>query len=143
MEVLKQISPTRVPVAPNDSPSKNLPSSRARMARMFHISRDEIFLQSRAMKRPKSCKRFDWGARASCSSQPASLPAFSLGLFGRMPKSTSRMLALPNTYRCWGVRRFSPSQKKAPESKLIRAFESFTPPMPFRWISRSLSVTGG
>src|SRR6478736_5082560 len=35
MEVLKQTSPTRVPVAPNDSPSKIRPSSRARIARMF------------------------------------------------------------------------------------------------------------
>jgi hypothetical protein len=34
MAVLKQISPTRVPVAPNDFPSKYLPSSRARRARI-------------------------------------------------------------------------------------------------------------
>jgi hypothetical protein len=34
MAVLKQISPTRVPVAPKDSPSKDLPSSRARSARI-------------------------------------------------------------------------------------------------------------
>src|ERR1700751_3048875 len=33
MAVLKQISPTRVPVAPKDSPSKYLPSSRARSVR--------------------------------------------------------------------------------------------------------------
>src|ERR1700681_2407099 len=35
MEVLKQISPTLVPVAPKDWPSKILPSSRARRARML------------------------------------------------------------------------------------------------------------
>src|SRR4051812_26954169 len=35
MEVLKQTSPTRVPLAPNDSPSKIRPSSRARIARML------------------------------------------------------------------------------------------------------------
>src|SRR6266516_834633 len=33
MAVLKQTSPTRVPVAPNDSPSKYRPSSRARSVR--------------------------------------------------------------------------------------------------------------
>src|SRR5438552_2267941 len=33
MAVLKQTSPTRVPVAPNDSPSKNRPSSRTNMTR--------------------------------------------------------------------------------------------------------------
>jgi hypothetical protein len=32
MEVLKQTSPTEVPVAPNDSPSKIRPSSNARSA---------------------------------------------------------------------------------------------------------------
>src|SRR6266704_3379877 len=33
MAVLKQTSPTRVPIAPNDSPSKYRPSSRARRVR--------------------------------------------------------------------------------------------------------------
>src|SRR5438128_2076167 len=35
MEVLKQISPTRAPVAPKDCPSKYRPSSNARMAFIF------------------------------------------------------------------------------------------------------------
>src|SRR4051812_28206040 len=103
MEVLKHASPTRVPLAPNDSPSKIRPSSRARIARML----------------------------AQCAAYR--------GIF---KCSVSRLLLLLLLV-AFRLRLQSGGEDKKARAAFAARASKDTPQMPFRWISRSLSVTGG
>src|ERR1041385_5595965 len=112
MAVLKQISPIRVPVAPNDSPSKYRPSSRAKSARM-------------------SPRIVDLGERFSNLSSSRAKSRDPVAERAALLRGSSTTL------------RFARNDEKTRIEFFDPGFEDFTPPVPFRWISRSLSVNGG
>src|ERR1700732_1640935 len=108
MAVLKQISPTRVPVAPNDLPSKYLPSSRARSARIKfkNVQRSTLNAQ-RSTKIHSEFKQLDVGRSALATAEPVQ-GGGGLGVF-----------------RC--------RKKKRPGSPIDPSLRRiFTPPVPFR-----------
>src|SRR5438105_5486416 len=138
MEVLKQISPTHVLVAPKDSPSKYRPSSRAMSVRTSLRS---------IVVRTKFSNRWKPEADTPC----LVILSESLQRNGKHEARLSNIsvfppLAPPDYYSekprfCCEDMPLALQRKTRIEFS-IRVL-NVTPPMPFRRITRSLSVTGG
>src|SRR5437762_12995389 len=139
MEVLKQISPTHVPVAPKDSPSKYRPSSRAMSVRT-------------------SLRSIGVGSKFSTQWKPeADTPC--LVMLSESLQRNSKHEPRRSTHLCFSAfntagllfgeaatsaanRMLLALQRKTRIEFSIRVL-NVTPLMPFRRITRSLSVTGG
>src|SRR5579885_1514710 len=96
MAVLKQISPTHVPVAPKDSPSKHRPSSRAKSARISPGSMRSYRAIFKCFERNKffSRKRIPQVRRAPTQRLEASIAMAEFYEQGRRTRARNQGLSL-------------------------------------------------